>query len=95
MLNLLLQLFDGVLTYQVLSDGVPEANPLVQNAILQWGVVWGLLYWKSLACVLLFVIFALRHELQNLTLKAFTVTEAVYGSAAFLGLCGLLLHFNG
>ena len=33
--------------------GVPEANPLVNAAISEWGVVWGLLYWKTLACGLL------------------------------------------
>jgi len=27
--------------------GVPEANPLVNAAIAQWGVVWDLLYWKT------------------------------------------------
>ena len=42
--NLFLQFFDGLLTYQVLSLGVPEANPLVNAAISEWGVVWGLLY---------------------------------------------------
>jgi len=45
--NLLLQFFDGLLTYQVLSLGVPEANPLVNAAIGEWGVIWGLLYWKT------------------------------------------------
>ena len=35
--NLLLQFFDGLLTYQVLSLGVPEANPLVNAAIGEWG----------------------------------------------------------
>ena len=45
--NLFLQFFDGLFTYQVLSLGVPEANPLVNAAIAQWGVVWDLLYWKT------------------------------------------------
>ena len=31
--NLLLQAFDGVLTYRVLSLGIPEANPLVSASI--------------------------------------------------------------
>lgn len=92
--NLLLQVFDGVLTYQVVLQGVPEANPLVRETIVQWGVVWGLLYWKTLACVLLVLIFALRHKLQALALKALTVTAAVYGPVSFLGLCELLLQFG-
>src|SRR6266566_979510 len=57
-LNLLLQVFDGLLSYHVLSEGVPEANPLVSRAISEWGVVWGLFYSKTFACVLLLLIFA-------------------------------------
>jgi hypothetical protein len=93
--NLLLQVFDGVVTYQVISQGVPEANPLVRNLIMQWGLVWGLLYWKTLACLLLVVIFALRHRRQLLTIKAFTVTESVYSLVSFLGLYALFLEFSG
>ena len=79
LLNLLLQVFDGLLSYHVLSAGVPEANPLVRNAISAWGIIWGLLYWKTLACVLLLLIFMLRHKRRALTVKAFTLTAAVYG----------------
>ena len=91
--NLLLQLFDGVLTYQVVSIGVPEANPLVRQAMIEWGAAWGLLYWKLLACVLLALIFALTYRRQGLTIKAFTVTGAVYGSVCFSGVCALLVEF--
>jgi len=93
--NLLLQVFDGLVTYQVLSQGVPEANPLVRSAIVEWGAVWGLLYWKTLACVLLALIFALRHRRRALTIKALTLTESVYGSVSFAGLCELFLLFGG
>jgi hypothetical protein len=91
--NLLLQLFDGVLTYQVVSIGVPEANPLVRQSIIEWGAPLGLLYWKLLACALLVVIFALTYGRQGLTIKAFTVTGAVYGSVCFVGLCALWVEF--
>jgi hypothetical protein len=91
--NLLLQLFDGVLTYQVVSIGVPEANPLVRQAMIEWGAAWGLVYWKLLACVLLALIFALTYRRQALTIKAFTVTGAVYGTVSFVGLCALLVEF--
>ena len=77
--NLLLQIFDGLFTYHVLSLGVPEANPFVRNAIFSWGDVWGLVYWKLLACALLGLIFALRHYRQGLTLKALTLTSTIYG----------------
>jgi hypothetical protein len=88
--NLLLQVFDGLLTYHVLSLGVPEANPLVSTAIVQWGAAWGLLCWKTFACILLVLIFALRHRRQALTMNAFTVTAMVYGWVSFLGVCELL-----
>jgi hypothetical protein len=41
--NLFLQFFDGLLMHQVLSLGVAEANPLVNAAVAEWGIVWGLL----------------------------------------------------
>jgi hypothetical protein len=78
LLNLVLQLFDGLLSYHALSAGVPEANPLVNSAISAWGIFWGLFYWKTLACVLLTVIFALRHKRRGLTIKALTLTAVVY-----------------
>jgi hypothetical protein len=91
--NLLLQVFDGVLTYQVVARGVPEANPIVSESIAQWGLVWGLLYWKALACALLFLIFMLRYRRQALALTALTLTGAVYGTVSLVGLCALLLQF--
>ena len=89
--NLLLQIFDGLYTYHVLSLGVPEANPLVRDAISNWGEIWGLLYWKVLACTLLVLIFALRHFRQSLTLKALTLTSTVYGCLFVISLYHFLL----
>jgi Domain of unknown function (DUF5658) len=83
--NLLLQLFDAVLTYQVLAVGVPEANPIVAAAIGFWGSVWGLLYCKTFACVLLLLIFTVRHKRRELTIKAFRLTATVYGCVALAG----------
>jgi hypothetical protein len=91
LVNLFLQVFDGVLTYQVLLLGVPEANPLVRNAITAWGAAWGLIYWKGLACILLALIFAFRHKQQALTVKALTLTAAVYAYVSAAGLCVLFL----
>jgi len=92
--NLLLQIFDGLFTYHVVSQqGVPEANPFVSRAISEWGVVWGLFYSKTFACVLLFLIFALRNRRRSLTIKAFTVTAAVYSYVSIASLIILLLHF--
>jgi hypothetical protein len=91
--NLLLQIFDGIYTYQVVSQGVPEANPLVNNAIHEWGALWGIVYWKLLACALLGLIFALRHLRQTLTLRALTVTSTVYGCLFLVSLLHLLRDF--
>ena len=93
-LNLLLQAFDGIFTYHVLLLGIPEANPLVSATIAKWGAVWGLVYWKTLACVLLLLIFALRHGQPTLAIKAFTLTAAVYGWFGFLSLCDLFLELD-
>ena len=91
--NLLLQIFDGLFTYHVLSLGVPEGNPLVRSAILSWGEIWGLIYWKVLACGLIGVIFALRHFEQSLTLTALTVTSTVYGCLFMISLYHFLWFF--
>jgi hypothetical protein len=93
MLNILLQIFDGVLTYHVLCDGVPEANPLVSSAIAQWGSLWGLLYWKIVACALLGFIFALRHRRRSLAIKALALTAAVYAYVSIAGVSIVLLKF--
>ena len=93
--NLFLQFFDGLLTYQALSRGVPEANPLVNAAIVEWGVIWGLLYWKTLACVLLLLIFALRHRRKALTIRALALTASVYSVFSAAALYEALLRFGG
>jgi Domain of unknown function (DUF5658) len=94
LLNLLLQVFDGLLSYHALSKGVPEANPLVGLAISEWGVVWGLFYAKAVACLLLLLILAFRNKRRSLTIKGFTITAAVYGYVSIAGLSVILLHFT-
>ena len=76
--NLLLQLFDGFVSYQAFSVGAAEATPVVAAAIINWGVIWGLLYNKTLACVLLLLIFMLSHRQRSLAMQALTVTASVY-----------------
>src|SRR5689334_6148685 len=92
--NLTLQVFDGVLTYKVMRYGVPEANPLVRSAIMTWGAVWGLVFSKAFACALLLLIFAMRYRLQALATKAFTLTALVYGPIIVLSAYELLLHLS-
>jgi hypothetical protein len=89
--NLILQLVDALVTHHVLAAGIPEANPLVAAAIGSWGSVWGLLYCKAFACVLLLLIFALRHKRRDLTIKAFRLTATVYGCVCVAAVYAFLL----
>ncbi len=90
--NLLLQALDGFLSYRILSTGIPEANPFVGFAVAQWGTVWGLLYWKIFACVLLALVFALRKKQYVLIGKALALTAVVYAYVSATGVCVLLLE---
>lgn len=89
--NLLLQVYDGALTYYLLNLGVPELNPLVNDAIHTWGAAWGLIYWKVLACALIALIFALRHRRRSLARRALNLTAAVYGGLALIGFFEVIL----
>jgi hypothetical protein len=89
-LNLTLQLFDGLFSYQVFSLGAAEANPLVATAISEWSVIWGLLYNKLLACVLLILIFAVRERQRSLAKRALIFTALVYTFVTVISLWHLL-----
>jgi len=82
--NLFLQFSDGIVSYQAFALGAAEANPVVAAAIVNWGMVWGLIYNKVLACLLLLLIFALRHSSRSLTQKALSVTDSVYVSTTIV-----------
>ena len=88
--NLLLQCFDGLLSYQAFLVGAVEANPLVAAAICSWGVIYGLLYKKILACALLLLIFVLRHWHGVLVRNALVVTASAYVCAVFVCLWQIL-----
>jgi hypothetical protein len=90
-LNLLLQALDGLLSYRILSRGVPEANPFVSSTIARWGTVWGLLYWKIFACMLLALLFSLRDRQRGFIVKALALTAAVYAYVSVTGFCVLFL----
>jgi hypothetical protein len=89
---LLLQVYDGALTYYLVSLGVPELNPLVDDAIKLWGAEWGLLYWKTLACASIVMIFALRHKRRSLAHGALALTATVYGCLAIVGFLEVFLQ---
>jgi len=75
--NLFLQLADGVVSYQAFALGAIEGNPVVDAAIVNWGMGWGLVYNKALACLLLLLIFALRHNRRLMTM-GLSVIASVY-----------------
>jgi Domain of unknown function (DUF5658) len=87
--NLFLQLTDGLVSYQSFALGAAEANPVVAAAIVNWGMIGGLVYNKTLACVLLLLIFALRRS-HFLAKQALTVTASVYLCAIIVSLWELL-----
>lgn len=88
--NLLLQLTDGLVSYQSFVLGAVEANPVVAAAIVNWGLIWGLAYNKILACLLLLLIFVLRHSSRSLTHRTLTVTASVYVCAIIVCVWELL-----
>ncbi len=55
-LNIVLQVFDGVATYQGLRLGFEEANPVLLAAFDHLGVTASLLLFKLIACSLLFLL---------------------------------------
>jgi protein-S-isoprenylcysteine O-methyltransferase Ste14 len=88
--NLFLQLTDGLLSYQALALGAIEANPVVAAAIVNWGTGWGLVYNKVFACLLLLLIFAVRHNRHLLAMRGLTVTASAYVCAIIICLWELL-----
>lgn len=75
-LNLVLQLFDGIATYQGLSIGWEEANPLLVAVFAFMGVGPGLLLFKVKACVLLLLLH--RYTPVPVGIKVMRMLAAVY-----------------
>ena len=84
--NLFLQLTDGLVSYRALALGAAEANPVVAAAIVNWGIGYN----KALACLLLLLIFALRHNRRLLAMRGLTMTASVYVCAIIVCLWELL-----
>jgi hypothetical protein len=81
-INLLLQGFDGTVSYFFLARGVPELNPFVGAAIESWGLLWALIYWKVLVCALLIILHLLGRFQPAIPLRGLTFTAIVYTSLA-------------
>jgi Domain of unknown function (DUF5658) len=86
--NLFLQIFDGTASYFILSRGESELNPFVSAAIYAWGLEWALIYWKVLVCVLLVILYSLKHFRPILPLQGLTFVAIVYS------VLGLYLVFH-
>jgi Domain of unknown function (DUF5658) len=89
-INLTLQAFDGLFSYQAFSLGAGEANPIVGAAISSWGVIYGLLYKKAFACALLLLIFSIGFRHSSLARRALILTASVYASVALASLWEIL-----
>lgn len=87
--NIGLQVADGALTYYGLQLGFKEGNPLIQTAMIFWGVGWGLVIWKGLACVLLMLMYCVR-EYINIVL-GLTFTACFYIVLSVCSWLGVLL----
>jgi uncharacterized membrane protein YqjE len=88
--NLFLQFTDGLVSYQSFALGAAEANPVVAAAIVNWGMIGGLIYDKAVACLLLLLIFAVSHRQRFLAIRALTVTASAYVCAIIVCLWELL-----
>lgn len=80
--NLFLQTVDGIFSYSRLT--------LAAAAPLPWSAIAGLLYHKSLACVLLLLIFWLGKRKPELATHALVVTATIYTAFAIYSIYGLI-----
>lgn len=86
LLNLVLQLFDGVATYQGLRLGVREANPLLVAAFDVLGVGPALLLFKAKACGLLVLVHRATPARIGVTvLRALAAVYCVLSLGPWLG----------
>ena len=75
-LNLALQLFDAVATYEGLQIGCREGNPILASAFACFGVAPALLLFKAKACGLLFLLN--RNPEHDLVMPTLYVLASVY-----------------
>ncbi len=81
-LNILLQIFDGVATYSGMNLGVKEGNPLLRNAFWFWGVGPTLLVIKVHACGLLVLLYKIAGE--QVATSALGMVAGVYSVCSFI-----------
>ncbi len=81
LMNLALQLFDGVATYVGLHAGFNEGNPLLAWAFGTLGPASALCLFKLEACACVLVLWRLRWS--RLAVPALAISAAVYALCSF------------
>jgi len=82
LLNICLQVFDGVATYHAVGSPSGEGNPLIAAAMGELGVGYALLLFKAKACGCLLVLRRMgNHPVVG---AALAVLAACYGALSFL-----------
>jgi len=80
LLNVALQVFDGVATYHGLRLGFEEGNPLLVQAIMLVGPAAALVLTKLYACGCLLGVWHVRRA--RLALPAFVLIAAIYATCS-------------
>jgi hypothetical protein len=76
LLNIALQLFDGMATYAGIHMGVGEGNRLLCNSFAIWGVGPSLIMFKAFACGVLLLLY--RNAAEQIGRQALMLLAAVY-----------------
>jgi hypothetical protein len=82
LLNLCLQLFDGVATYQGLQFHWTEGNPIILRSMTYFGVGSTLLLFKAKACGFLFLL--RQHAGHPFVYESLVVLATVYSCLSFV-----------
>jgi len=80
MLNVVLQVFDGLATYRGLQLGFGEGNPLLVHAIAMLGPAAALVLTKLYACGCLLGVWRVRRA--RLALPAFALIAVIYATCS-------------
>jgi len=81
LLNICLQVFDGVATYQAVGSPAGEGNPLVAAVMTEIGIGYALLLFKAKACGCLIMLRGMAG--RALVGVAFALLAATYGALSF------------
>ena len=85
-LNVLLQVFDGVVTYQAIGLGLEEGNPILRASFAILGIGPALVLFKAHACGLLFLLRRSVPEFLRVTaLRTVAITYALLSVVPWLG----------